>query len=88
MFWNKQPKPSTEAEFDIEGVDVFSVERDPDGSTRFGYRRLQFVTVGTELQSYPVDDEWVVMSTDEQHRTFVARLSAKLKAESLQQPIQ
>lgn len=63
-FWNKGPKPSIEAEFDIEGMSVFSVRRCGDGDTAFGV---------TEL-----DKEWYMDTTDEQHRAFVARLTAKI----------
>lgn len=78
MFWKKEdsqqptfPSPtSTEAEFDIEGLDVFVVERGPDSDT-------------TEFAWAEKDGKqstWWVSSTDEQHRAFVARFTTKLKA--------
>lgn len=65
-FWNRE-KPSTEAEFDIEGMDVFSIRRCDDGDTAFGYT----------LSGEP-EEEWYTSTTDDQHRAFVARLTAKL----------
>lgn len=62
----KKKQFTTEAEFDIEGLYVFSIERDDDGRTLFGYSRD-----GQEM-------EWCVKSTDEQHQAFVRRLTAKL----------
>lgn len=80
MFWNRKPAPSTEAEFDIEGMDVFSVERDDTGETRFGYRRTETVFAAEGIaKERTVEDEWIVMSTDEQHRAFVARLTKKIQ---------
>lgn len=65
MFWDSKPEPSTEAEFDIEGIDVFSIERDDSGETRFGYRRTEtvFTQEGTAKE-----------------RAFVARLTKKIQA--------
>lgn len=86
MNWFR-PKPSIEAEFDIEGMDVFSVERDADGSTRFGYVEQKQKIVTDRLadgsqQSRVVRvaeiEEWGVSTTDDQHRAFVARLAVKL----------
>lgn len=79
MFWKrKEPEaikvaPDTSAEFDIEGLDVRCVERNEDGDTEFMY----------------YDDEgrrqgWWIATTDEQHRGFVARLTAKIRNASLQ----
>jgi hypothetical protein len=65
MSWRK--KPSKEAEFDIEGMDVFSVERDSDGDTRFGYRQGE------------TEQEWCIATTETQHAAFVQRLTNKLK---------
>ncbi len=78
MWGLSKNKPSVEAEFDIEGLDVFSVERDEDGDTRFGYHTEQKKLIGTEIVSFTDDEEWSVKTTDEQHRAFVARLAAKI----------
>lgn len=61
-----KPKPSTEAEFDIEGLNVYAVEREDDGDTLISYMRGDTET------------EFWCSSTDDQHRAFVARLTAKL----------
>lgn len=84
-FWsrNSLPKPSIEAEFDIEGMDVFAIERLPDGSTNFGYRRSKAEVVNNIRYDYTIEDEWTVASTDEQHRAFVARLTAKINKREL-----
>lgn len=68
MSWfNKEAiKYDLSAEFDIEGLEVFSVEREGQ-STVFGYLREG------------VEHEWYIATTDEQHVSFVARLTYKLK---------
>lgn len=54
------------AEFDIEHMNVFSVERDKDGKTVIGYIN------GSEQH------EWYMMVTDAQHELFVQRFKRKL----------
>lgn len=60
-------QPSTEAEFDVEGLDVFAVEREADGHTLFTY-----------YNSEGNQHDFFCITTDEQHRAFVARLTAKI----------
>lgn len=76
MSWFK--RPSTEAEFDIEGLDVFSVEREGRDTT-FGYRTEHKELVGTEIIICTEEQEWNVRTTDDQHRAFVVRLTTKLR---------
>lgn len=72
-------KRSTEAEFDIEGLDVYAIERDEDGDTLISYNRTEAVLgVNGSQTEKVIDDWWSCRSTDEQHRAFVARLTAKL----------
>lgn len=63
-FW--EPEASIEAEFDIEGRDVFVVERH-EGMTLFGYMQ------NGEPRS------WAVKTTDDDHRCFVERLTLKIR---------
>lgn len=69
-----QVPPSIEAEFDIEGMDVFSVERD-GADTMFGYWETRRMGPDVSVQ---VPETWVVATTDDQHRAFCARLTAKI----------
>ncbi len=63
FLFNKKP---TIAEFDIEGLDVYAIERNRDGDTGISYMR------GDE------EMEWWCLTTDAQHTNFVQRLTAKI----------
>ena len=67
--------PSTEAEFDIEGRDVYGIDRLANGQTNFDW-----IADNGEHWS------WTCQSTDEQHKAFVNRLTVKL-AEQNADPI-
>jgi hypothetical protein len=69
MSWWNKPEPDISAEFDIEGIDVIVVCRDSGGNTEIGYKDATGVALS-----------WILTTTDDQHRTFVTRLTAKLAA--------
>lgn len=84
----ESPRPSQEAEFDIEGLDVFSIERE-EGTTIIGYIvEKDTVLISAAVQGTnvfpgviePVKfmEEWHITTTDEQHRKFCERLAAKI----------
>ena len=59
---------SISAEFDIEHMNVFSVERNKDGITIIGY----FIVGDNEPKL------WYMIETDAQHESFSQRVKAKL----------
>lgn len=79
--WAKKVNYSDEAEFDIVGLEVFSVERDVDtGDTIISFFREETVVVANNPTGVVrrIDSEWWVHTNDNQHREFVRRLAAKI----------
>lgn len=72
---SEQPRPHFETEFDIEGQDVFSIER-TDGRTCIGYWN----------RKGKAGNWWLVISADE-HNAFAARLRKKLGREANEKPV-
>lgn len=71
-FLFQRPLTCTDAEFDIEGLDVFSVERGialGRPATSIGF------WVGDGKRQYKY---WSIFSSDDEHKVFVRRFSAKL----------